>query len=136
MVLARVGVRMVERDSKNGYHQSHIPRCSPSCTMPLQEMLQDQQVVLAQVSFKLLISLALKLSEILCTPFENSLCLQSPVFLNVSPSGFQSQIFWGISYENRELDVGAETPVSWRRTSMVLIFLLFVGGQLQVMGPS
>ena len=104
--------------------------------MPPQEMLQDQQVVLAQVSFKLLISLALKLSEILCTPFENSLCLQSPVFLNVSPSGFQSQIFWGISYENRELDVGAETPVSWRRTSMVLIFLLFVGGQLQVMGPS
>ena len=136
MVLARVGVRMVERDSKNGYHQSHIPRCSPSCTVPLQEMLQKQQAVLAQASFKLLISLALKLSEILCTPFENSLCLQFPVYLNVNPSGFQSQTFWGISYQNRELDVGAKTPVSWRRTSMVVIFLLFVGGQPQGMGPS
>ena len=71
MVLARVGVRMVERDSKNGYHQSHIPRCSPSCTMPLQDMLQDQQVVLAQVSFKLLSLLELRLSEILCIPFES-----------------------------------------------------------------
>ena len=74
--------------------------------------------------------------EILCTPFENSLCLQFPVYLNVNPSGFQSQTFWGISYQNRELDVGAKTPVSWRRTSMVVIFLLFVGGQPQGMGPS
>lgn len=80
MVLARVGVRMMEGDPQNGYHQSHIPRCSPSCTMLLQEMLQDQQVVLTEVSFKLLTLLVLKLSEILCTPFENSLCLQSLLF--------------------------------------------------------
>ena len=45
-----------------------------------------------------------------------SLFTESPVFSNVSHPCFQNQTFWGIAYQNRELDVGAETTISWRRT--------------------
>ena len=34
--------------------------------------------------------------EILCAPFKSRICLFShPVLLNVSPTGFQTQTFWG-----------------------------------------
>ena len=97
MVLARVGVNMVEWHRPNGYHQSHMPRCSPSCTMPPQKVLQDQQVVLTHVSFKLLTSLELRLSEILCAPFENGVSVYKvSCFLECKPPWFSKPDILGV----------------------------------------
>ena len=55
MVPSRDGVSTVEQDHKNSCHQLLNHQESPSCLLPFQDTLQDQQVGLTQALFKLLL---------------------------------------------------------------------------------
>ena len=54
MVPTSAGIRVVERDHKNGCHQHLTSGGNPSCLLSLSEALQDKQVGLTQTPVKLL----------------------------------------------------------------------------------
>ena len=71
--------------------------------------------------------------EILCVPFKNGLYIShSPLgLLKVSPTGLQSQTFWGFIFPVQDPSgcgalCGAHIPCSFGSTSAIVIILPFV----------
>ena len=92
MMLSSKRVHMVEQAPKNSCHQCHVPRVSSSCLLPVWEALHDEKVGLTQDPFKLLLlPWILEHVRFLCFP-------QPSVSPKVSPSGLQSQTFWGLVF--------------------------------------
>ena len=77
-----------------------VPRVSLSCLLPLQEDLQDQQVGLIQVPFKLLpLHWESEHVRFCMCPLRVESDSSSPLaLLYASPAGFQSQTFWGLFF--------------------------------------
>ena len=78
--------------------QVSIPRESLHCLLPFHEALQDQQVSLTEIIQINASALGLGACTILCTPskIRVSVACSPEALLNTSPTGFQSQIFWGL----------------------------------------
>lgn len=106
--------------------QVSIPRESLHCLLPFHEALQDQQVSLTEVIQINASALGLGACTILCTPskIRVSVACSPEALLNTSPTGFQSQIFWGLLLGQDFWSCG-----SWLyciSTPSVLSFLLYV----------
>ena len=86
-----------------------VPRVSPNCLLLLQETLQDQQVGLTQVSFKLLLlPWVLEHVKLCVHPLRVESLLPPTLWVS---AGLQSQTFWGVVFpvqdpQDDELDVG------------------------------
>lgn len=78
---------------------------SPSYHLPLQEALEDQQVGLIHLHFKLL---GLGVCEILRMPFKSGMSVSySPLLLPyASPTGLQNNTFWASSSQCRAPGLG------------------------------
>ena len=120
-----------------------IPRGSSSCLLPPQEAIQDQQMGLTQAPFNLLpLCWDLKCVRFnICPLRAESVSYSSLALLDISPAGFQSQMFWGLIFLMQEPwagepDVGLrKNPHSLGRTSLIVIFLPFVDRWPGVVSP-
>ena len=108
----------------------YVLRVSPSCLLPLLEALQDQQVSLAQATFKLLLLPWVSECEILRTSFNSGVSesYSSLALLNASPTGLQSQMFWELIFLISGPSCwgafcGTCTPHSLGRMSAIMIIL-------------
>ena len=101
MVPTSISGLAVEHTPSNGCFPSLHSQGEPHCLLPFHEALQDQQVSLTEVTQVNASALGLGACMILCTPSKIrvsvALLNTSPgALLNTSPTGFQSQMFWGL----------------------------------------
>ena len=76
-----------------------VPRVSCSCFLPLWESLQDKQVGLTQITFKLLLLPWVQVCEIFLCPLRVESISHSPPSLpEESRAGLQIQMFWGLIF--------------------------------------
>lgn len=123
-----------------------VPKGSPSCFLPLQEALQDQQVSLTWALFFSFFQITAFVlcageCEIMCMPFKSGVCIShSPLhLLKVSPAGPSKPNVLGLIF--LVWDSWAEEPpevlrplAPWGRTSAIVTILPFIGCPLRVMG--
>ena len=109
MVPASASVSMVDQDHKNGCHQclspqreSQLSPASPAGS-PRSASRSDPDAFQTAASV-----LGLKVSEVLCVPFKSGVSVfYSPLALpNISPTGFQSQIFGGLVFSVQDPQAG------------------------------
>ena len=100
MAFTSTNVIMVECFKNGCFSSVCIPRGSTSWLLPLQKVLQDQQVGLTWAPFKLM-PLCWDLQHVrFCgCPLSGVSILYSPLALLIlGPTGFQSQVFWGLVF--------------------------------------
>ena len=80
--------------------RARVPRVSCSCLLPPWETLQDQDVGLTQVPFKLLLlPWVLEYVEFCVLPLIVESISYSPLtFPKLSPASLPSQTFWGLVF--------------------------------------
>ena len=138
MVPTSISGLAVEHTPSNGCFPSLHSQGEPHCLLPFHEALQDQQVSLTEVTQVNASALGLGACMILCTPskIRVSVACSPEALLNTSPTGFQSQMFWGLVFLMQSPWVEEpQTPCSSGRTSMMVIFLLFVDHQAESVDP-
>ena len=124
MMLASTRVHVVERALKNGcgqclcpQHELHFTPASPGDS-PRSAGRSDPG------SFQITTS---ALGPGACDIFWVSISHSSPELLKVSPTGLQTQMFWGVIIWCWGAQCGVQTAHSLGRTSAIIISLLFVG---------
>ena len=130
MVPTSVSGLAVEHTPSNGCFPSLHPQGEPHCLLPFHEALQDQQVSLTEVIQVNASAVGLGACMILCTPYKIrvSVACSPEALLNTSPTGFQSQMFWGLILVQDFWSCGSwlyciSNPSPWLELSSVLLQL-------------
>ena len=111
-----------------------VPKGSPSCLLPLQEALQNQQMGLTLAPFKLPPLLWDSEHVRFCMSQKSGIYVSysPPALQYASPIGLHSQMFLELIFSvldpwGRESDVELRSLTPWGRTTAIVIILPFVG---------
>ena len=130
MALASISFLMVERAPKFGCHRCLCPQGEfqlPPASLegsPISAGGSDPGTFQITAS-----ALGPRACEFLCVPFKSGTSISySLLALKLSPTDLQSQTFWGSFSQCRTLRLGnllgAQTPCSLERTSVIVIILV------------